>query len=175
MRPILGRDSVREALTVYRDGIRIVLDQTLTGIRQGKAPDELVQEVNLPPDLAASPYLQEYYGSVAWTVRGMYAEHVGWFDGNATNTLPLPPANQAVKMLALVEGERTMLVRAHVAFEADDFQWAAELSDYVLAVRAGNIDAKRLKAASVMQLGERQINATARNYYLTSAQFLLNS
>ena len=90
MRPILGRDDVREALTVYRDGIGTILDQTRAGIKQGKTPDELVQEVRLPPALAQSPYLQEYYGSVAWTVRGIFADRVGWFDGNATNIFPLP-------------------------------------------------------------------------------------
>lgn len=69
MRPILGKDEVRKALADYRDGIKTVLDQTLAGIKQGKTPDELVQEVKLSPELATSPYLQEYYGSVAWTVR----------------------------------------------------------------------------------------------------------
>jgi len=173
MRPILGRDAVREALTVYRDGIRTILDQTLAGIRQGKTPDELVQEVKLPPVLAQSPYLQEYYGDVAWTVRGIYADYVGWFDGNATNIYPLPPAEHAAKMLDMAGGAGNLLARVRGAVEAGEFQWAAELSDYVLAVDPGNADAKRLKAAALTELGERQVNATARNYYLSSAQFLL--
>lgn len=175
MRPILGRDAVREALTVYRDGIRTVLEQTLAGIRQGKTPDELVQEVKLPPEISQTPYLQEYYGSVAWTVRGIYADYVGWFDGNATNIFPLSPVERAARMLDLFGGAGALLARARAALDASDFQWAAELSDYVLAIHAGDIDARQLKAAALTQLGERQVNATARNYYLTSAQFLLNS
>jgi alkyl sulfatase BDS1-like metallo-beta-lactamase superfamily hydrolase len=175
MRPILGQNAVREALMVYRDGIRAVLEQTLAGIRQGKTPDELVQEVKLPPALAQSPYLQEYYGSVAWTVRGIYADYVGWFDGNATNIFPLPTEQRAERMLKLVGGADTMLARARAALEAGDFQWAAELMDHVLAVDAGNADARQVKAAALTELGERQVNATARNYYLTSARFLLNA
>ena len=35
------------------------------------------------------------------------------------------------------------------------------------------VDAKRTKAQALTELGERQINATARNYYLSSAQYLL--
>lgn len=175
MRPILGRDAVREALTVYRDGIRTVLEQTLAGIRQGKTPDELVQEVKLPPEISQTPYLQEYYGSVAWTVRGIYADYVGWFDGNATNIFPLSPVERAARMLDLLGGARALLARARAALDASDFQWAAELSDYVLAIHTEDTDAKQLKAAALTQLGERQVNATARNYYLTSAQYLLNS
>jgi alkyl sulfatase BDS1-like metallo-beta-lactamase superfamily hydrolase len=173
MRPILGKADVHEALTVYRDGIRTILDQTLAGIRQGRTPDELVQDVKLPPALAQSPYLQEYYGSVAWTVRGIYADYVGWFDGNATNIFPLPPKDRAAKMLDLVGGAENMLARARNALAAGEFQWAAELTDHVLAGDAGNTDARRLKAAALTELGERQVNATARNFFLTSAQFLL--
>ena len=175
MRPILGRDEVRVALTVYRDGIRAVLDQTLAGIRQGRTPDELVQEVRLPPDLARSPYLQEYYGSVAWTVRGIYADYVGWFDGNPTNIFPLPPADRAAKTIEMAGGIDGILGRARQAIERGDFQWAAELTDHVLAVDAANAVARQIKAMALTELGERQVNATARNYYLTSAQALLRA
>ncbi|WFU05188.1 alkyl/aryl-sulfatase (plasmid) [Rhizobium sp. CB3171] len=174
MRPILGEDNVRQALAVYREGIKTVLDQTLAGIKQGKRPDELVQEVRLSSELAQSPYLQEYYGGVAWTVRGIYADYVGWFDGNATNIFPLPPVDRARRMLDLVGGAEEMLVRVNEAIEACEFQWAAELIDHVLAVEIDNAGAKRLKAKALTELGERQMNATARNYYLTCAQFLLN-
>jgi glyoxylase-like metal-dependent hydrolase (beta-lactamase superfamily II) len=40
-RPISGADSVRAALTAYRDGIKSVFDQTIEGIRRGERPDEL--------------------------------------------------------------------------------------------------------------------------------------
>ena len=32
-----------------------------------------------------------------------------------------------------------------------------------------------LKATALTELGERQVNATARNYYLTAAQFLIKN
>jgi len=174
MRPIIGEIEVHKALTAYRDAIKSVLDQTLTGIKLGKTPDELVQEVKLPIDLASSPHLQEYYGSVAWTVRGIYADYVGWFDGNATNISPLPPADRARKITDIVGGTAAMLARAMEALEAKQFQWGAELADHVLVLDAENVAAKEIKAAALSELGERQVNATARNYYLTSAQFLLN-
>jgi alkyl sulfatase BDS1-like metallo-beta-lactamase superfamily hydrolase len=72
----------------------------------------------------------------------------------------------------MVGGANNILAQARKAVEAREFQWAAELTDYVLAIDAGNSDAKQLKAAALTGLGERQVNATARNYYLTAAQFL---
>ena len=66
-----------------------------------------------------------------------------------------------------------MLLRARRAVVNKDFQWAGELTDYVLAIDGGNVEAKRLKATALTELGERQISAIARNYYLSSARHLL--
>ena len=172
-RPVLGGAAARAALTAYRDGITSVLEQTLQGMKQGERPDELVAHVTLPADLAASPYLQEFYGSVEWTVRGVYADRVGWFDGNATTLFPLPEKARATRLVGLIGGPDQVLARGREALAARDFKWAAELADYVLANDGANAAAKRIKAQALIELGERQINAIARNYYLTSAMALL--
>src|SRR6478672_7285792 len=65
-RPVMGGAAARTALEAYRDGIKSILDQTIQGMKKGERPDELVEQVKLPPDLADSPYLQEFYGTVAW-------------------------------------------------------------------------------------------------------------
>ena len=172
-RPVLGRANVRAALTTYRDGIRSVVDQTLEGMKKGERPDELVQHVALPPGLAASPYLQEFYGTVAWSVRAIYADYAGWFDGNPARLFPLPDKDRAARVIELAGGREQVLSQARRALAGKDFQWAAELTDYVLANDDGNAEAKRLKAAALSELGERQISALARNYYLSAAQYLL--
>jgi len=175
MRPVMGGAHVRAALTAYRDGIKSILDQTIEGIRKGERPDELVQHVTLPPPLAESPYLQEYYGSVAWSVRAIYADSVGWFDGNATTLFPLPEKDRAARIIGMSGGADQVVSRARDALAAGDFQWAAELADYVVAVNSEHVEAKKIKAQALTELGERQLNATARNYYLSSAQYLLRA
>jgi alkyl sulfatase BDS1-like metallo-beta-lactamase superfamily hydrolase len=172
-RPVLGSANVRTALTTYRDGIKSLADQTLEGMKKGERPDELVQHVKLPPALAASPYLQEFYGTVAWSVRAIYAEYAGWFDGNPTKLFPLPEKDRAARIIEMAGGREQVLSKARRALADKDFQWAAELTDYVLAVDDGDVEAKRLKANALSELGERQISAIARNYYLSSAQYLL--
>jgi alkyl sulfatase BDS1-like metallo-beta-lactamase superfamily hydrolase len=172
-RPVLGAAAARTALTAYRDGIRSILEQTIEGMKQGERPGELVQHVKLPPHLAENPYLQEFYGSVEWTVRGIYADRVGWFDGNATNLFPLPEKDRAAKLVRLIGGPDKVLARSRDALAAREFTWAAELADCVLANDGANADAKRIKAQALTELGERQINAIARNYYLSSAVYLL--
>jgi len=172
-RPVSGAANVRAALTTYRDGIKSILDQTIEGIRRGEQPDELVQHVKLPPQLADSPYLQEFYGSVAWSVRAIYADRIGWFDGNATRLFPLAERERAANIIGLAGGADQVLARARDALTTREFQWAAELADYVLATDSANVAAKRVKARALTELGERQMNANARNYYLSAAQYLL--
>ncbi|MBL0865692.1 alkyl/aryl-sulfatase [Pectobacterium carotovorum] len=172
MQPVSGTADVKAALTAYRDGIKSIWDQTMAGIAKGMTPDELVQTVKLPPELAKNPYLQEYYGSVAFTVRGIYVQQAGWFDGNATHIYPLTEKDRATRLLAMTGGQATMLKSAEKALSSGDFQWAAEQADYVLAVEPHNSEARKIKADALTELGERQDNATARNYYLTAAQYL---
>jgi alkyl sulfatase BDS1-like metallo-beta-lactamase superfamily hydrolase len=172
-RPVLGNAAARGALTAYRDGIKSILDQTIQGMKQGERGDELVRHVKLPPLLAENPFLQEFYGGVEWTVRGIYADRVGWFDGNATNLFPLPEKDRAARIVDLIGGRDRVLARGREALDARDFKWAAELADYVLANDSANAGAKRIKAQALIELGEQQINAIARNYYLSSAMYLL--
>lgn len=172
-RPVLGATDAIAALTAYRDGIRSVLGQTLEGMKRGDRPDELARTVKLPPQLAQHLFMQEFYGGVEWTVRGIYADRVGWFDGNATTLFPIAPKDRADRLVALMGGADRVLARAQDALGAGEFTWAAELADYVLASDPTNVTAKKTKAQALMELGERQVNAIARNYYLSSAMFLL--
>lgn len=172
-RPVLGAAAAGAALTAYRDGLKSIVDQTLDGIRKGERPDELVAHVALPPALAGNPFLQEFYGGIEWTVRGIYADQVGWFDGNASTLFPLPEKARATRLVALIGGVDRVVERGRAALVANDASWAAELADYVLVNDPAHVEARRLKAAALTALAERQVNAIARNYYLTTAQFLL--
>lgn len=52
--------------------------------------DTLTDCVKLPESLRDLPYLQEHYGTVAWSIRGIFEGYAGWFDGNPTRLNPLP-------------------------------------------------------------------------------------
>lgn len=172
MGTIQNATDAKDALTAYRDGIKFVYDKTMEGIASGKTPDELVQEVKLPDNLAKHPYLQEFYGTVAWSVRGIFAQQAGWFDGNPTHIFPLTDKQRAEKLIALVGGADKLLKSAQDAFEAGEAQWAAEQADHLLAVDGKNAAALDVKIKAFRELGEQQMNATARNYYLTVANSL---
>lgn len=170
-RPVLGRERVREVLTNYRDGIRSVFEQTIAGMNRGLTPDQLVEVVQVPPELADLDYLRPYYGHPAWAVRSIFTGYLGWFDGNPTSLFPLSPAEEAARIAELAGGIDVLRERAADAL-ATDPQWTAELCDRVLALDAEDTDAMELKADALEALARPLLTATGRNYYLTVAMQL---
>lgn len=168
-RPLRGEARIHETLTCYRDAIQFVHDQTVRGMNQGLAPDDLVQRVRLPSHLARHPYLQEHYGKVAWAVRAIYDGYLGWFDGNPTHLQPLSPAERARRMAALAGGRDGLLRRARQALEAGDPHWVLELTDHLIRLGPPDREARHLRAVALRALGLGEHNANARHYYLTSA------
>ncbi|MEZ5784452.1 MAG: alkyl sulfatase dimerization domain-containing protein [Rhizobiaceae bacterium] len=93
-------------------------------------------------------------------------------DGNPTHIFPLTDRERAEKVVALAGGKEKMLKCAEASLSAGEIQWAAEQADYVLVLEPQNGSATTVKIRALRELGERQMNATARNYYLTVAQSL---
>jgi alkyl sulfatase BDS1-like metallo-beta-lactamase superfamily hydrolase len=171
-RPIIGKEAVKQALTDYRDTIRFIFDKTIEGMNRGLTPDELVDYVKLPSRLADKEYLQPYFGHPQWAVRSIFSAYLGWFDGNAANLFPLSPRNEAERVAALAGGQDRLVEAVHTALSSGDYQWAAQLTDYLLALDPHALETKKLKADALEALAERTVSATARNYYLTVAREL---
>ena len=168
-RAISGQDEIYETLTAYRDAIQFVHDQTIQGINRGLTPDELVEVVRLPPHLAEHPYLQEYYGRVDWSVREIFEGNLGWFDGDAAGLEPVGPDERAAGMAGLAGGVEGLRRAAREALAAQKYAWAAEVATHWAQLEPDSPEAKQVKADALRALGLRQINANARNYYLTQA------
>lgn len=168
-RPVSGAGKIYEILTNYRDAIQFVHDQTIRGINRGLTPDELVETVKLPQHLADKPYLREYYGTVAWSVRNIHNGYLGWFGGNSTDLNPLPLKERAERFAELAGGKKALLEHAGKAGAEGDHQWVLELTDMLLVLEPDMREAIDLKASSLRRLGLLQGNANARNYYLSQA------
>ena len=170
--PLVGEAATMEVLGNYRKAIRYVFDATIAGMNKGMTPDELVQTVKLPPELASQDYLLEFYGNVEWAVRSIFSGTLGRFDGNPTHLFSLPPSEEAKRMAELAGGVEQLQERARKALEAGDAQWCAQLSDHLIALDPKSKVAKLLKAEALEVLADHLLTATGRNYYLTVAQQL---
>ncbi len=172
-RPISGHTKIIQALCDYRDAIRYIISKTAEGMNKGLYPDELVEYVKLPGVLAEKYHLQEFYGSVAWSVRAYASGELGWFDGNPTNLFPTPAKEKAQRMAKLAGGRESLFNQMQEASEKGEHQWAMELADIIIALNFNNDQAIQVKVTALKSLADEQINACARNYYLTYAKELI--
>lgn len=156
-------------LSTYRDAMQWVLDRTLEGLRQYMTPDELVEYAKLPERFASLDYLADYYGSVEGTIRDLYAQDLGWFDGNPLSLHRESPARRAQRMADLAGGVERLFEKAQAALKNDDPLGAAQLLQHVIRLRPEDRKAKTLMADALMTVGERTFNAPARNYTISSA------
>jgi len=170
--PLGGKEHIQEELTNYRDAIQYIHDAVIRGINDGKTPDELVKEIRLPSHLAGQPCLREIYGQISWTVRGIFNVYLGFFDGNATSLNPLFPHDRAKRIIDLVGDRQKLINAAQQAILHEDCQWAAELTDILLAVDSKDREACTLKAEVLIKMSQKTINMNARNYYLSQANEL---
>ena len=158
-----------QVITNYRDGLQWVYDRTIEGAKQYMTPDELVSYVALPPHLADLDYLQEYYGSVWGSVRDIYVQDLGWFDGDPLNLHRESPTKQAQRVVDLVGGIDALKEKARSAMVSADLLGAAQFAQSILALEPDNTEFNLLMADALAAIGEATFNAPARNYTISSA------
>jgi len=156
-------------LTNYHDALKWVHDKTIEGAKKYLTPDELVEYAALPEHLANLDYLQDYYGSVWGTVRDIYAQDLGWFDGNPLNLHRENPVQQAKRMADLVGGVDELMAKAQAKMKSGDELGAAQLAWHVTKLQPENADACQLLGKALAIIAERTFNAPARNYTFSSS------
>ena len=176
-RPVAGQANIAELLTAYRDAIAFTHDQAVRFINQGYTPDELAETLPaLPAHLAAHAWLGEYYGTVKHSVRQVFSGQLGWFDGDPATLDPLPRAERARRLVALMGGAARVQTAAQAALDGGDARWAAELASYLVRSDAADTtatqQAKQLKAAALRAQGFASDNINWRNWMLTAAREL---
>ena len=171
-RPVIGESEVNEILGNYRDAIRFLFDKTVEGINKGMTPNQLVDYVQLPEKYQNLDYLRPYYGNPQWAIRAIFGGYLGWFDGNPSNLFPLADKQEAQRMAKLAGGEDALRESVATALNEQDYQWAAQLCDYLLALDPNDKAAMLDKAQALTELAQDKLTTTARNYYISSAILL---
>lgn len=139
----------------------------------GYFPDEIVQLLQLPPHLKNHPYLVQVYGTLKWSVKGVFTNYMGWFSGRAYELDPLSQKEESQEILNLVGGNPTSVYeQAEKALKHHKVKWALKLCDILLETENLISEAKSLKAQCLEILAEEQTSFGGRNWLLTAAMEL---
>jgi len=180
--PIYGEHAIHELLTVYRDGISYVHDQTIRYMNMGLTADQMIPLIheNMPHRLRDHPHLQEFYGTVDWSVRGIFHSYLGWFSGDAADLFPLPKNEIGNRLISLLHDDVDHIlgvISEHIEKEKGraSCQWGLRLATNLLHSDGDRLSAEQRTLAEDLRVNALQCmasfmtSANGRNYYLTSA------
>lgn len=175
-RPLHGKDEIARVLKDYRDAIQWVRDEVVRGANRGLDMDTLAETIRLPQHLAGEPQNRELYGQVDWSVRAIYTNNLGWFDGRAHRVYPLSHLEAARREVQLLGGPGRVLDLAKAALDDADPRWAihllGKLQDSGLAQDETLERLKELLASSYETLAQEIPNSNGRGYLLESVKEL---
>jgi glyoxylase-like metal-dependent hydrolase (beta-lactamase superfamily II) len=144
-----GTDEILTTMTKARDATAYLRDRTIDGMNSGADLWTLMREVTLPPELA----LPQVHGKVAWIVRAIWEEHVGWFRYESTTELyDVPPSSVWSDVVDLVGGTSPLTERAAAHAKGGRPLQALHLIDVVLAHAPADADALGVKRQALEQL-----------------------
>jgi alkyl sulfatase BDS1-like metallo-beta-lactamase superfamily hydrolase len=146
--PIVGNAEITRRLKRYRDAIEYVHDETVKGMDAGKDVYTLMQEIKLP----ASYNLNEVFGKVSWSVRGIYDGYAGWYDMNPATMYELPPSSIYPDLVKLAGADAVVRLAVEKVTAGKPVE-ALHLTDVVLASDPKNNGAlnARIKALEILR------------------------
>ncbi|MCB1705079.1 MAG: MBL fold metallo-hydrolase [Halioglobus sp.] len=158
--PVQGRELIASELTVLRDAILYVHDETVRGMNEGTPLPTLMAEIRLPPELEVG----EGYGKVSWSVRAIWENYAGWFKHESTTELyPQPRSAVNSDLVELAGGAQRIVARAQEKLADGQYVEALHLLDIVLPAQPPLPDA--IHAAIAAHEGLLQDSA---NFWLSS-------
>ena len=163
----VGEENVRQYLTNFSDAIQFMHDQTVYYLNRGLTPGEMMDLIELPPHLAASPYLQETYGSKDWNIYHIFRYYRGYYTGEIRDLYPQSPTSEAEMSAMLAGGVDPLASKAETALQDGKLEWALRLADDVLQLEPGHPLAFETKKAALLALAENSMNSQARNELLS--------
>jgi alkyl sulfatase BDS1-like metallo-beta-lactamase superfamily hydrolase len=162
-----GEETVRQYLTNFSDAIQFLNDQTVQYLNRGYTAGEMVDLIELPPHLAASPYLQETYGGKAWNIYHIFRYYRGYYTGQVRDLFPQSTQSEAEMSAMLAGGIPELAAKAESALYEGNLEWALRLADDALLLDPENSAAFETKSAAMLALAENTMNSQARNMLLS--------
>jgi alkyl sulfatase BDS1-like metallo-beta-lactamase superfamily hydrolase len=173
--PISGAADIDTELTLYRDSIQFMWDQTVRGVNKDLTVAELADSVQLPEVFHRGTLTRQLYGIAEHHVRQIHHGLVGWFDGDEGQLFPLVPAERSARLVAGFGGPEAVRSQVRHAISGHDLRWAIEMGSWLVRRHEAEPADRMLLAEAVRLIGQRTTSANVRNWCITRARELEGS
>ena len=172
--PVWGQERGQQFLRIQRDLYKYIHDQSVRLMNLGYKPAEIAESLVLPDSLASQWDARGYYGTLRHNARAIYQKYLGWYDANPANLDPLPPTEEARRIIGYMGGMERVIERAREDFDRGDYRWVASIMNHAVFAEPDNQQARQLAADALEQLGYQAESGVWRDIYLSGALELRN-
>jgi alkyl sulfatase BDS1-like metallo-beta-lactamase superfamily hydrolase len=173
--PRYGNDKVRELIENQRDMYKYINDQTLNLMNKGYTMDEIANMIAFPESLQKYWYTHGFYGQIYMGVKATYQKYLGFYDADPINLKRLPPEEFARNITEYMGGSDAIMKKLAKDYDAGHYELVASIARYLVFADPANMEARKMEANALEQLGYQAESGIARNAYLTGAQELRTS
>ena len=170
--PHWGNEVLNDYLENTAAIYKFIHDQTLYYINLGYTSTEISNMLRLPDGLDKVWYTRQYYGTLSHNIKAVYQKYMGWYDANPVNLDLLPPTETAKKLVEYMGDAQRVLRLAREDYAKGEYQWVAQVTKELVYADPSNMEARRLCADALEQLGYQSESGTWRNAYLMGAMEL---
>jgi alkyl sulfatase BDS1-like metallo-beta-lactamase superfamily hydrolase len=169
-----GNDKINEYMSLQRDNIGFVHNQSLRLLNKGVKIGDVGQAVEemVPAVQRKVWHTEGYHGTYSHNARGVVNRYIGFYDGNPANLNPLTSVPEAKKFVEYMGGADVVIEKAAADFEAGGYRFVATALNKVVTAEPDNWPARHLLADAYEQLGYQMEGPQWRHAYLTGAKEL---
>ena len=127
--------------------------------------------IELPPDLAAKPYLRPSTDACPFVVRDVIRRYAGWWSGEPSQMFPATRKDRADDIIALC-GRDKILERARNLRAEGHLKRALALAEMAVNANPDDTEAVALNAEILEAMAASERSFIARNFYTGAARAL---
>jgi alkyl sulfatase BDS1-like metallo-beta-lactamase superfamily hydrolase len=173
--PVEGKEKVQEVLRNYRDAIQYVHDSAIRlALKEAPLP-RIAESIQLPSTLRELPYLSEGYGTIPWSVKGIYESYLGWFDGRPETLVEPDFVPTLIREIELMGGADLLMEEILKMEERGELPLALHFTAklYHSGITTAKLSREKITQKYLELLrktGERSPNTNLRSYLLSYVQ-----
>jgi len=158
--PVTDKSQILDGLVKMRDATQYVHDATIAGMNAGKTLEQLMVEIQLPPELA----LTQKHGKVSWAVKSIWEYYATWFHFDKTTELYPVRASEVSNDIVNLAGVEALIAKSQEHVSNAKPLHALHLIGIVLDEDENNKDALHVRKDSLEILLE-EAETTYQNSY----------
>lgn len=170
--PVLRGAAINDVLLTTARALHYLHDEVVRRLNLGQWQEQIVNEVQLPPELANHPALAPIYGCPDYIVRAIHRRYAGWYDGNPSHLKPSPTPAIAAEVVALVGSEALFSRAEHLSAEGK-YQLCLHLLDFMVDGTSDAAEKQRalqLKSACLKHLADQETSYISRSILRIGAE-----